>query len=339
MNLLVYEYICATLDDRPEAEAPRAASLMAEGRAMLSAAAIDCAAISGADVRTLLSHRFPKNDRLDGLATRCAANEEETQFRRLAEWCDYALVIAPEFDRILETRCRWAVECGAKLLGPSPETVALCADKLALAKVWEQAGVPTPPTRPFDPSAFAPPVVVKPRDGAGAGSTFRFRDRQQLQNYRPHGEAIIQPFIVGGTPFSVSYLIGPSQNIALIPCRQDIQIDLSTGAMSYCGGATSHSPSPEMQLVLKRVESIANRAVAAVPGLRGFVGVDVIFDSDTAIEINPRLTTSYVGLRQIADCNLMELLIHIVDGDAARQPAWRAGNFRFDPTGDTFRIA
>ena len=48
--------------------------------------------------------------------------------------------IAPEFDRILESRCRWVLEEGGRLLGPSPEAVALTADKLALAEHLERSG-------------------------------------------------------------------------------------------------------------------------------------------------------------------------------------------------------
>jgi len=44
--------------------------------------------------------------------------------------------------------------------------------------------------------------------------------------------------------------------------------------------------------------------------LRGYVGVDVILTQDEAllIEINPRLTTSYIGLRQVIDLNLAQAI-------------------------------
>ena len=44
--------------------------------------------------------------------------------------------------------------------------------------------------------------------------------------------------------------------------------------------------------------------------MRGYVGVDLILTQDEAllIEINPRLTTSYIGLRQVIDFNLAEAI-------------------------------
>ena len=42
------------------------------------------------------------------LARKCGhlktTEHEERDFRMLADWADYALIIAPEFDQILETR-------------------------------------------------------------------------------------------------------------------------------------------------------------------------------------------------------------------------------------------
>jgi hypothetical protein len=49
---------------------------------------------------------------------------------------------------------------------------------------------------------------------------------------------------------------------------------------------------------------VASAACRTIPGLRGFVGVDLLLDEETGtvtvVEINPRLTTSYLGYRQLA---------------------------------------
>ena len=45
--------------------------------------------------------------------------------------------------------------------------------------------------------------------------------------------------------------------------------------------------------------ALARRIAAAIPGLRGFVGVDFVLGIDgraTVLEVNPRLTSAYVGL-------------------------------------------
>jgi len=61
---------------------------------------------------------------------------------------------------------------------------------------------------------------------------------------------------------------------------------------------------------------LAQAAVALLPGLQGYVGVDLLLSGSQAwlIEINPRLTTSYVGLRQVIQLNLAQAI-----WDACRQ--------------------
>ena len=49
-------------------------------------------------------------------------------------------------------------------------------------------------------------------------------------------------------------------------------------------------------------------------GLRGYVGVDFVLAEDKAfvVDVNPRLTTSYVGLREVAGFNVAQAVIDAV---------------------------
>jgi len=325
-RVFVYEYTCATW--RPGAEASRAGSLTAEGRAMLAAAANDFAALDDVETIALISPpladiwKLPSDNARD-LKT-ITDEDDEAGFRAAADACDFALVIAPEFDAILETRCRWAEQCRAALLGPCPDTVALCADKLMLGELWTEARVPTPVTRLFDARAFPPPVVVKPRFGAGSQETIVCTDQQSLVELGQQRGAIVQPYC-DGLPMSQAFIIGPGQRIALAPCSQSITP--RRNRLLYEGGRTANCAP-----FVERVGRVARQAVEAVPGLFGYVGVDVIIRSsapDLAIEINPRLTTSYLGLRQLCQQNLMGLLLDAVRGIEVREPAWHADDVRF----------
>jgi predicted ATP-grasp superfamily ATP-dependent carboligase len=301
---------------------------------MLQAVTADFAAIPDVSVITLLDARL-KDRELDPRVevVRVEPSGEAQAFRDVVAEVDFALVIAPELDGVLHERCAAAAAASARLLGPSPDAVALTSDKLALARHWQAAGVPTPRTVPRTEELppFVPPWIVKPRFGAGAVGV-------RVQDSHPHpfshkagrGEQekargdveiegeVIQPLIVGRAA-SVAFLIGPKQTMALAPCWQDLD-----DGFQYLGGST-----PIPSDFAKRAESIARRAVDAVPGLHGYVGVDVILgDEDMAIEINPRLTTSYIGLRQLAQSNLAEALLRIVRGDEVRL-RWRDGPISF----------
>ena len=118
MRVLVYEWCCAT---PARGDIPRAASLWAEGWAMLSAAVEDFRRVAGrasADDlsrrRGIMRRRWRAVAALAGRGGKYRwSDDEPAAFRAAAADADYALVIAPEFDRILETRCRWAEEAGA----------------------------------------------------------------------------------------------------------------------------------------------------------------------------------------------------------------------------------
>jgi tyramine---L-glutamate ligase len=51
--------------------------------------------------------------------------------------------------------------------------------------------------------------------------------------------------------------------------------------------------------------------------------------ADFVIELNPRLTTSYAGLRRLAKDNLMEALLAVVQGQPLRPLSWHEGEVSF----------
>ena len=55
-------------------------------------------------------------------------------------------------------------------------------------------------------------------------------------------------------------------------------------------------------------------------------------EEDQVIEINPRLTTSYIGLRALAETNLAEAMLRVADGDDVVL-RWREGAVEFTADG------
>jgi predicted ATP-grasp superfamily ATP-dependent carboligase len=84
---------------------------------------------------------------------------------------------------------------------------------------------------------------------------------------------------------------------------------------------------------------LAGRAVEAVPGLRGYVGVDLLLLNHPpgriglVIEINPRLTTSYVGLRRLARFNVMRAMLAVLEGKPPGPLEYAPGPIAFRPDG------
>ena len=66
---------------------------------------------------------------------------------------------------------------------------------------------------------------------------------------------------------------------------------------------------------------IATKAVEAIDGIKGFVGVDLLINADEKdiysvylLEINSRFTTPYVGLSKVANFNIGKSIIELIDG-------------------------
>ena len=64
---------------------------------------------------------------------------------------------------------------------------------------------------------------------------------------------------------------------------------------------------------------MAQSVCRAIPGLWGYVGVDLIMTEEgpVVLEVNPRLTTSYVGLSQSIGINLASLMLQLAENPAA----------------------
>jgi predicted ATP-grasp superfamily ATP-dependent carboligase len=326
VKIFVYEH----MNGGGLAGEPGEDSLRMEGWAMLSAVLADFNSYrcKGIDTTTLLDTSRSAPGRIVLVS---APHKADSVFRELAREADRTLVIAPETGGILEARCRWVEEEGGRLLGPSSRAVRLTADKLALASHLADCGIPTPATIPLNAKMECPfpfPVVVKPRDGAGSVATELIdsaeawqRREESARAYGWTGQRIVQPY-VPGRPASVAVLVSGNDTFALAPAAQWLSAD---GRFHYRGGS---APLPSTEA--DRAYELARRAVAAVPGLKGYVGVDLVLgrdgsESDSVIEINPRLTTSYIGLRNLARFSLAAAIVRACLDWPLPELAWHPG--------------
>jgi hypothetical protein len=117
---------------------------------------------------------------------------------------------------------------------------------------------------------------------------------------------------VEGKSTSVSILSTGEQAMPLSLNRQNIGFD--KGKLVYSGGKV-----PYEHKLSDEAKDIAKRAVESVEGLKGYVGVDLLLDEAQneiyILEINPRLTTSYVALRRLLNFNLGEAIVNAINGE------------------------
>jgi predicted ATP-grasp superfamily ATP-dependent carboligase len=216
-----------------------------------------------------------------------------------ARRADYTVLIAPETMSVLASLASGLDRAGAGSLGSRPAAIELAGDKLRLSRWLEAQGIATPTTRLVVPADGLPaevrlPAVLKPIDGAGSVDTFYVACEQDLvlaaSSFR---EAILQPYHAG-IPLSASFLVDEHGHPWLVAVGAQ-KIEIRQGRFEYHGGQIPWRGCA--------VGPRLNRAVASVPGLRGFVGADFLWDAGSdeviVLEINPRATTSVVGLTRL----------------------------------------
>jgi tyramine---L-glutamate ligase len=161
-----------------------------------------------------------------------------------------------------------------------------------------ERGIATPECRRVAPAMglpgdFSYPAVLKPIDGAGSLDTFEILEAAMVpEDAKGMSEALLQP-LVPGIPMSASFLVGKAGARLIGVGRQRIQ--RREGRFVYRGGT--------LPAARECIDDAPRLAVESVSGLQGFVGVDFIWDEEErracVLEINPRPTTSYVGLARL----------------------------------------
>jgi len=314
-------------------------SLVHEGKTMFLALANDLALLPGVQVITSLDQRVVSTMEVPN-SIRCEQalpDQDGNQFRRLASQADIALVVAPEIGLALKKTAQWLAEVGCQSFGPKPDTLTEASDKLAMARLWQNAGVPCIPTEVWTKESVLPSTrsVLKLSCGAGswgnrvvtcaaeASAVLDWATSQGL------GDVLVQPFMQG-VPISVAALVGEKQTLWLEPCAQILATDNSLG---YRGGYLPLEPE-----LRKRAHQLGTRALGCWSGLRGWTGLDILLGKnpdgvdDLVVELNPRCTTSYAGLQKLCQNNLVSVWLDVLQGRAA-SVTWRFGEVKWTNTG------
>lgn len=304
MRVLIAEYVCGggLAGTAPELIPD---SLRREGLAMLSALVEDASEVAEVVVPVdpgLVSNSAPgSNVRHVPLAL---DRPIWPQWIDAAEDCDVAIVVAPEMHGILAKGVAMLRAGGVDVIASSGDFLRVASDKVLTAKTLHAAGVQHPMFQAKGERRMASKLrkadrfVVKPRDGCGTQLIHTFDSYDAALEHLDES-AILQQRLPG-TPVSVSLIASEKRQLFLPAVAQTFH----EGGFSYAGG---HGPLCDDHQ--RRAMALASRTIEAMPPMaRGFIGMDLLMgdrpSEDVVIEINPRLTTSYVGLRRMTDSNL-----------------------------------
>lgn len=237
----------------------------------------------------------------------------------LAARQDRILLIAPETGDELTRLAALVRAAGGVVPLPSAGFIALASDKHASALALAAAGLPVPAGRLLAPGESLPPgfrlpAARKANGSAGCDGLLRVDSVAEAARAASGWERAES--WASGIPVGVSVLCGPGVANPLPPC---LQVFSGERQPVYTGGSLLADAS-----AADRARALACRAVSALErrgGVAcGWVGVDMILGTradgtqDRLLEVNPRITTSFIGLAAATGGGLVRAILEAAAG-------------------------
>ena len=326
MKVIVYEHISGG----GYAGQPIPPGVLSEGFGMLRSIVSNFKA-AGHEVTVLLDARISKLN--PPIAVDCTVpvfypQEPKKFLANVAKINDAAYVVAPETGQTLQSLVELVEQTGKVSLNCESSAIQKVADKAVLCEILKKNGLPTPKTLVLNvadglaivkraiKSKLSYPVVFKPMDGVSCGGLSVVKEENaqvekaiaKIKAESAGKRFIIQEFVEGEAA-SVSLLSARGKALAISLNKQSVKVATPEAVSSYEGGAV-----PFNHPLKQEAFAVAKKVVESYPGLRGYVGVDLVLAQDKpfVVDVNPRLTTSYVGLSRVADFNVAQAVVNAV---------------------------
>ncbi|MFW9826009.1 MAG: ATP-grasp domain-containing protein [Candidatus Thorarchaeota archaeon] len=303
-------------------------SLICEGFAMLRSIIDDFKVINFKiltmlDNRVLFLSQFLKADYIEKVEKK---DNVLNKFKNLIRRSKYVFIIAPETSNILYNLTKIAKRYNKLILSSNLKAIKLGTSKVKTYRFFNKNKVNTPATfripykkkllhRDFIINRFREfkkPIIIKPEDGVGAESIYYFEKELDLLNFLKTFNSkkmnyILQEYITG-RDLSVSLIGGPNScNYPLLLSLNSQNVVINKKESEYFGGYTP------LENYIEKIEIISGILKRInLNKFEGYFGIDFIENPQYElffIEINPRLTTSYIGIKNVINCNIAELIL------------------------------
>ena len=324
MNLLILEYVSGG----GYADQKLSASILSEAYGMARSLISDCKA-AGHNVSTLMDSRIkefnPPNE-ADKIVSVSSPHELYAKLEELSGRVDAVYVIAPELGQVLAKLVETVKTSGGTSLNCEIDAIKWASNKMATHETLKKLGLKVPETvlldiheRPENIRRLVKqleyPMVFKPLDGVSCDGLSIIKDDGDVAGAvkKVARESLSKQFmaqkLVRGKAASSCVISTGDKALAVTLNRQFVTLASPDEQSGYFGGAVPFDHKLE-----KKALKAAEKAVEAVSGLKGYVGVDMILTDEEPVimEVNPRLTVSYIGLRKAANFNPAEAISNAV---------------------------
>ena len=337
MNLLIYEHISGGGYTNKKISA----SILSEGYGMLRSLISDFKA-AGHQVTTLLDSRLTRFNppiEADKIVSISSSKELDEKLRKHSSVADAIYVIAPESDQVLEKLVELIESSRGTSLNCEIDAIKRVSNKMTTYEALRRRGVKAPETVLLDIhektgnirrliKELGYPLVFKPLDGVSCSGLSLVKDeggiaaavkkvaRESLSNY-----FIVQK-LIKGKGASVCVISTGDKALAVTLNKQLVTLAPPNEESRYSGGVVPFDHSLEEEAL-----KTAQRVAESIRGLKGYVGVDMVLtrEEPVVMEVNPRLTTSYIGLRKVADFNPAQAIVDAVFGRKLPKNGQRRG--------------
>lgn len=227
---------------------------------------------------------------------------------------------------------------GIGFLGPTPDTLAICGDKIETRRIAGQVGVPVMPASPSlsdDPAEWPElaetigyPLLVKAAGGGGGASLRRADSPAQLVEAVESSRREAEAAGAGSTLYLERLLEHPRHievQVAGDGTRSIAIGDRDCSLQRRHQKVIEEAPAPNLPEATRRRLHNYAIAVAEAVKLRSLATVEFLYGSDDTIaflEVNPRLQVEHPVTEATSGVDLVALQLDIAEGKglAAAEP-------------------
>ncbi|MDK6028779.1 ATP-grasp domain-containing protein [Ignisphaera sp. 4213-co] len=296
VSILVTEYVVSTCSQEKCYR-----SLLSEAYGMVLAVT-EALARAGANVFVTVS-KYVANC-FENMNRIVVENSYMDFVEEMSKHVDYVIAIAPPLE-LVEIVGR----IGKKFLGPSYKLVKIFSNKYETTSTLSKCSVKTPYTKLLSREDnvknalkdFEMPIVIKPAMSAGSECNYIVNNVDEAIKYvekafgcDPLGHVVLQEYVEGvhgsiSSVFNGEKLVFYSLNLQLV--------SLDGNRFVYRGNVLPIRNQRYVQWARNILESMSS----CLNGLGGYIGVDVVWNDSGmyVVEVNPRITTSAIGIANI----------------------------------------
>ena len=220
---------------------------------------------------------------------------------------DVSWLIAPETNNYLYNLSELFIKNAKIYVGSDLKAVELASSKYKTNKTLMSEKICVPETVILGDDIPDSDLgwVVKPDDGVGAQDCCYFKSKYEIQDFftKNNDNYVVQPYLVGEN-VSISVLVYKNR-VKLLACNK-LEAKIKN-KLIYLDSIIVN----EYLSYKEEMRELAENVVRCMPGLSGYIGIDLIRSNEklSVIDINPRITTSLVGISKSLGFNVTEKIL------------------------------